>query len=666
MPRSSSSIVYVDSFREGLRTDVSQDKLPEGALAKAENVRFEPDGPIGMRPGNEEVTTWAPGTSTKILALEVMRELDVFICQSGTKILVAKDDESALYTTGVTLTALPCATKEYNGSVKFSNGTDYYTSIAFAKVKTQFTNSDTRIVLNDGYGSLFSASGTVYCKGQAITYTKAIGPTRTQTFTADAGTDVFTANAHGLIDTNTIIVTNSGGALPTGLTSGATYYIITATANTFQLSLTSGGAAINITDAGTGTHSLSSTADVLTGCTIPGAGSPYAVDEIVTQSSASSLSANPKATVLESCFEKMHASGVTIAKHAIYYSVTASVADPTDIDDFASSGAGSELFGKYGRVTAMKSLLTKLYVCKDKGIEAWTGIDSDGLPIRAPFTDAYGCVNKDCLITMGDKLCLFTNQRRFKTIEPDSSGANPEPIINPFFDKKIAGTLRNLDTDQSDANMGYNETDELMRATVMDDTIRKTIIYDALAQAWSIDTGIAANCWVEYKGNMYWGSATTDKIYKAETGYLDGESPPDMDILTPIHYVGDRRRKVPVKELYVTGVIKERTTATITIYCDNTVHRVFTLEGTAPYVSTTTARPFGREFLGLDPLGHAAAGEDEEGGFFFSVPIGINLDCRTVQVRFECQGIGYRVQINSYEIVRGDGPASGETQEDTY
>jgi len=55
-----------------------------------------------------------------------------------------------------------------------------------------------------------------------------------------------------------VTVNNVGGALPTPLTAGSAYYVINTTGTTFKLSLTQGGAAIDITDAGTGTHFIGS------------------------------------------------------------------------------------------------------------------------------------------------------------------------------------------------------------------------------------------------------------------------------------------------------------------------------------------------------------------------------------------------------------------------
>ena len=68
---------------------------------------------------------------------------------------------------------------------------------------------------------------------------------------------VITFTAHGLVANDTIQLTTTG-ALPTGLTINTLYYVITAglTANTFQISATLGGSAINTSGTQSGVHSL--------------------------------------------------------------------------------------------------------------------------------------------------------------------------------------------------------------------------------------------------------------------------------------------------------------------------------------------------------------------------------------------------------------------------
>lgn len=67
--------------------------------------------------------------------------------------------------------------------------------------------------------------------------------------TIDAGTDRITITAHGYVDNTPIFITNlSGGA---GLINNGIYFTRNVTANDFQVSLTTGGAVVNITTAGT-------------------------------------------------------------------------------------------------------------------------------------------------------------------------------------------------------------------------------------------------------------------------------------------------------------------------------------------------------------------------------------------------------------------------------
>jgi hypothetical protein len=73
----------------------------------------------------------------------------------------------------------------------------------------------------------------------------------------DTSDDTITKTAHGLSNGDRIRLSNSGGALPTGLNATDTYFVVSATANTLKLSATFGGAAIDITGAsGAGTHTL--------------------------------------------------------------------------------------------------------------------------------------------------------------------------------------------------------------------------------------------------------------------------------------------------------------------------------------------------------------------------------------------------------------------------
>ncbi len=72
-------------------------------------------------------------------------------------------------------------------------------------------------------------------------------------FIANASTEVITSDHHGFVNDNEILVISTD-TLPGGLSDIVTYFVISATTNTFQVSLTLGGSAVDITSTGTGQH----------------------------------------------------------------------------------------------------------------------------------------------------------------------------------------------------------------------------------------------------------------------------------------------------------------------------------------------------------------------------------------------------------------------------
>lgn len=71
-----------------------------------------------------------------------------------------------------------------------------------------------------------------------------------------ANPGVVTWTAHGFTGGEPIVFTNAGGALPTGITAGTVYFVLSAslTADTFRIAATQGGTAINTTGSQSGTH----------------------------------------------------------------------------------------------------------------------------------------------------------------------------------------------------------------------------------------------------------------------------------------------------------------------------------------------------------------------------------------------------------------------------
>lgn len=93
-------------------------------------------------------------------------------------------------------------------------------------------------------------SGTVTLAATSIT------PHPTQAFTAEADDDYIYCNDHGVKEGDQIVVANSGGALPSGLTAGTRYWPTNIGKNRFQLEAAEGAGKINLTTDGTGTNTF--------------------------------------------------------------------------------------------------------------------------------------------------------------------------------------------------------------------------------------------------------------------------------------------------------------------------------------------------------------------------------------------------------------------------
>ena len=174
-------------------------------------------------------------------------------------------------TPGVSFTVLMAASQvdEINSDVYFfENGTkihkaDTFDDLALAddRTITSAVGTDLAIYTINGNRSLFyayesSATSKIGVKDIAVT-TAAV-------FTADAATDYLTYTDTNFIPSDTrVIFLTTTGTLPAGLATSTAYYIRDTDINNlrFKVSLTSGGAAVDITGAGTGTHTISQFVD---------------------------------------------------------------------------------------------------------------------------------------------------------------------------------------------------------------------------------------------------------------------------------------------------------------------------------------------------------------------------------------------------------------------
>ena len=77
--------------------------------------------------------------------------------------------------------------------------------------------------------------------------------TNSKTFTVNAGTDLVTSAEHNYQDLDPIVWATDG-TLPAPVTAGTILFVRDATTDTYKVSLSPNGAALDLTTAGSGTH----------------------------------------------------------------------------------------------------------------------------------------------------------------------------------------------------------------------------------------------------------------------------------------------------------------------------------------------------------------------------------------------------------------------------
>ncbi len=112
-----------------------------------------------------------------------------------------------------------------------------------------FTGNEPAKLSSDGNITLEPASSTKSLSTQFFKHEEA---RTTVTFTN--GTNIVDETGTALVDDDTITFNENQGTLPAELSPNVIYHIVSATANTFQLSYTEGGVAITFTDDGSGTN----------------------------------------------------------------------------------------------------------------------------------------------------------------------------------------------------------------------------------------------------------------------------------------------------------------------------------------------------------------------------------------------------------------------------
>jgi len=245
------------------------------------------------------------------------------------------------------------------------------------EVQVDIDDPGTQQILSRERDNFIRISGTGVTTAQIIPL--AIRGFRIQpfggTFTVTiASPGVFTLNSHGYVAGDALVFSTTG-ALPTGLTPGTAYYVISAglTTNSFQVATAPGGSAINTTGSQSGTHTVTPdpkqcrvgppltaplTVDLNDGRTLrqlkrarrewaaSASGTSLAIRGLVEQQNSVALKNGANATAVLSSNGTVPADNDTVVVNNVTYRFKTTIAQANDVARGASSDAALDALVK--------------------------------------------------------------------------------------------------------------------------------------------------------------------------------------------------------------------------------------------------------------------------------------------------------------------------------
>lgn len=322
------------------------------------------------------------------------------------------------------------------------------------------------------------------------------------TITADSSNDTFTAINHGLTNGQRVVFSNSGGSLPTGITANTNYFVINTATDTFQVSTTIAGSAVDFSTNGTGTNSVSTGA--------------------ITVSSA------PKGNILAQFAGRLFVAGILDGKARIEWSAVK--VSPYALPDFSGVGSGDQLLGDGGdEITALRIFT----------IPAGDNAGKKGLFVFKRSTRIYQCLFDATGTISFDEVVVgkgARNQQSTVVVENDIMYVdNGDNIANLGFRENITNQIRSDSTTSVIDKTVYDASFENACAVYWpkrrmvfttfegynSDFNDTTLVYFYDFKSWWRWSGFNANEYTIYRDQVVWVSSVDLNVYKYDETKFD-------------------------------------------------------------------------------------------------------------------------------------------------
>ena len=339
----------------------------------------------------------------------------------------------------------------------------------------------------------------------------------------------------------------------------------------------------------------------------------------------------PLGNIFNAWAEKMWVAGQTANPRTLYYSRTASAANPEYIYDFSGTGSGSELLGKEGNITGLSATKNALIVFKNNECYYIRTFDSTTLaPSIELLSGKNGCAGRKAYCKVKDEIYFFTGTEVRLVAEYQGY---PNLYTSPISNSIRRYLTSELDADQSGAVMAFDENANLLKLWVkLEGATNYNIClvyhFDEANKTWTIDTGKTASQAVSFGNVVYWSSSVVGRVWKDEIGSSDDVGTIEAYRWSKLRKLYSEKGRKKFRYLTLAGSMDVDTTIDIKLYIDGSLVKEETI---------TSSDVIGDASSGIGPVGTYPVGTAPVGG--------VNNQIRQFEKRIKLNKIGRYVQL---------------------
>jgi len=464
------------------------------------------------------------------------------------------------------------------------------------------------------------------------------------TFTVTiASPGVFTKTAHGFSAGDSVIFSTTG-ALPTGITAGTQYWVISAglTADDFRVSATKSGSAINTSGSQSGTHTVVASMRTVFGIVITLTGTGEVYTENYNGTLSGSLGGTGTINYTTGVYTLSNA-GVGTAAYSWEMTNNHGVTDFT-FDSTRTAGQGYVFYQDEGgdAIQRIEYRDGVFYSFKTNSVYSLSIDTTDLIATNKVFRKNIGLPFWRALVSTSKGIIFMDTSNLEKPqltiLQPNLQGDNLEPVTlaNHFDFSDYTWDACSMET--------FGEFVVFSGRTINSATNDKLFLYNVRRNTIDI-LPYRAKTIVQNTGHLYIGDTQSDNVYEIFSGFDDdGNTVENYWISNDKKYNTENLKKV--KRLIVKGLISEDQTLEVYVSYDNRGYELIgTILGDGSYVDSGSSVSIGENGIGSISIGGGSSISTIPGGFFLAQLKISSPKFRKRSIKFKATGIGY-VAIN--------------------